>query len=78
MPIRLLENAEDLEPPDDMLHGLPELSEVAVAGSLVVGERVMLAGLLRRPSKGMLVLNALITSVSEEFGVWVDEGLRRP
>jgi len=78
VPVCFFENAEDLEPPDHVLHGQPASSEVAIAHSLIVGERVMLARLLRRPGQGMMVVNALIPGVSEEFGVRVDGRLRLP
>ena len=76
--VRFLEDAEDLESPDNVLHGQPDPSELAVAGSLVIGKRMMLTGLLRGPSERVLVVNTLIPSVSEESGVGMDGGLRLP
>ena len=78
VPIGFLQDMEDLEPPDDMLYGQSHLSESSVVGPLGVGERMMLAGLFRRPGVRMLVLNALIAGVGEEFGVGMDRGLRLP
>ena len=74
--VRFLEDAEDLEPPDNVLHGQPDPIELAVAPSLVIGKRMMLAGLLRGPSERVLVVKTLLPSVSEEFGVGMDGGLR--
>jgi hypothetical protein len=74
--IGFFENAEDLESPDHVLYGQPEPSEVAITRSLIVSERVMLAGLLWGPSERMLVVNALIARVGEEFSLRVDGGLR--
>ena len=62
----------------DMLHGQFDLSESSVIGACGVGERVMLAGLFRRPGERVLVLNPLIPSVSEEFCVGMDGRLRLP
>jgi hypothetical protein len=76
--IHLLEDAEDLEPPDDMLHRQSDLGQLTIVSPLGVGQRVKLAGLLRRPGVGMLVLNALIPSIREQFGVGVDGRLRLP
>ena len=78
VPIRLLQDAKHLNPPDDMLHRQPDPSELPVPGSLFVGERVVLAGLLRRPAERMLVLNTLIAGVGDEFGVRMDGDLRLP
>jgi hypothetical protein len=78
VPIRLLEDAEDLEPTNDMLDWQPDPCELPVAGSLLVGERVMLAGLLRGPHERMLVLDALIAGIGDEFGLGVNGGLRLP
>ena len=59
-----------------MLYGQPDPSEVAITRSLIVSERVRLAGLLWGPSERMLVINALIARVGEEFGLRMDGGLR--
>jgi hypothetical protein len=79
MPIGFPEDAEDLEPSNDVLHRQPDPGEVAVADSLVVGERVVLAGLLRGPGVGMVVLNNLTagSSVSGWIGVFDSRGSRR-
>ena len=53
----------------DTFHGESYLRQLAVAGSLGVGEQVVLAGLLRRPGGGVLVLNSLIAGVGNEFRV---------
>jgi hypothetical protein len=76
--IRLLKDAEDLEPPDDVLHGESDLGQSTIVSPLGVGERVKLAGLFRCPGGGMLVLNALIPGIGDEFGVRVNVGLRLP
>ena len=76
--VGFFEDAEDLEPPYDMLHRQSDLSESSVIGPLGVGERVMLARLLWCSGVGMLMLNPLIPSVGEEFGVGMDGRLRLP
>ena len=78
VPIRLLEDAEDLEPPNDVLHGESDLGQSTIVSPLGVGKRVMLARFLGRPGVGMLVLNPLIASVGEELGVGMDGRLRLP
>ncbi len=78
VPVRLFENAEDLEPSAHMRYREPDPSEVAIARSLIVGEWVVLAGLLRRPGERVLVVNTLVPGVSEEFGVGMDGRLRLP
>ena len=76
VPVCLFENAEHLEAPDYVLYREPDPSEVTVVRSLVVGERMVLAHLLRRPGQGVLVVNALIPDVSEEFGFGMNGDLR--
>jgi len=76
MAVGFFENAEDLEPPDHVLYVQLDPSEVAIARSLIVSERVMLAGFLRGPSERMVVVKALIARVGEEFGLRMDRGLR--
>ena len=78
MAVGFLEDAEDLEPPYDMLHGQSHLCQSTIFSPLGVGERVMLARLLWGPRVSMLVLNALIAGVSEEFSVGMDGRLRLP
>ena len=78
MTIRFLQNSKDFEPPDDMFHRQSDLRESSVIGACGVGERVMLAGLFRRPGERVLVLNPLIPSVGEEFRVGMDGRLRLP
>lgn len=78
MPIGFFEDAEDLEPTNDMLDWQPDPCELPIADSLLVGERVVLAGLLRRPRERMLVLNALIAGIGDEFGLRVNGRLRLP
>ena len=78
VPIGFFEDAEDLEPTNDMLDWQPDLCELPIADSLLVGERVVLAGLLRRPRERMLVLNALIAGIGDEFGLRVNGRLRLP
>ena len=78
MTISFLQNSKDFEPPDDMFHRQSDLSESSVIGACGVGERVMLAGLFRRPGVRVLVLNPLIPSVGEEFRVRMDGRLRLP
>lgn len=77
VPIRLLEDTEDLEPPDDMLHGQSHLRALTSVSPLGLHERVILARVLRRPSERVLVMNPLIPSVGEAFGVRINLGLRR-
>ena len=76
--VRFLQDAEDLEPPDEVLHRQSYPRQSTVVCPLGVGERVLLAGLLRRPGVRVLVLNPLIPSVGEEFRVRMDGRLRLP
>lgn len=78
VPVGFLHDAEDLKPLNYMLYRWPDPSEVTVVRSLVVGERLMFARLFRRPGQGVLVMNALIPGISEEFGVRVDGCFRLP
>jgi hypothetical protein len=61
-----------------MLHRQSESGQSAVVIPVGIGERVMFAGLFRGPSQAMLVVNALIAGVGDEFGVRMDVGLRLP
>lgn len=45
--IGFLENAEDLEPPNDVLYGQPHLRQSTIVSPLILGERVKLTDLLR-------------------------------
>ena len=72
--VGLLEDAEDLEPPDDMCHRQSDLSESAVVRPLIIGQWMELTGLLRGAGVGMPVLNPLIPSVGEEFCVRMWDG----
>ena len=73
-----LQNAEDLEPPYQVLYGQSCPCQLTIVCPLGVGERVMRAGLLRSPDVRVLVLNPLISGVSEEFGVRMDGRVRLP
>ena len=59
-----------------MLHGQSHLRQLAIIIALGVGQRMKLAALLQCPGMRMLVLNTLISSVGEEFGVGMDGSLR--
>jgi hypothetical protein len=63
--IRLLKDAEDLEPPDDVPHRRPDPGEVAVADSLVVDKRVGLAGFIRCPGMRLLMSDTLIAGIRQ-------------
>lgn len=76
--VRFLQDPEDLEPPDHVLHRQSHPRESAVVRPLIIGQWVEFAGLLRGAGVGMLVLNALIAGVGEEFGFRMDGGLRLP
>ena len=76
--VRFLQDAEDLEPPDEVLHRQSDPRESAVVRPLIIGQWVECAGLLRSAGGGMLVLNPLIPGVGEEFGVRMDGRLRLP
>ena len=63
--IGFLQDTEDLEPPDDVLHRQSYPRESAVVRPLIIGQWVDLAGLLRGAGVNVLVLNPLIPSVGE-------------
>jgi len=78
MAIGFFQNAEDLEPPDDMLYRQSDLGQSAIIGPLGIGERMVLAGFFRCPGVGVLVVNTLRSCVGKNFRVRMDGRLRLP